>query len=92
MSKSLEETKKAVDCGYWSMYRFNPDLKAEGKNPFILDSTPTPDFDKMEEFLLGEVRYSSLAKQFPEKAKELFAKAVKDSQARLDVYKRMAKD
>ncbi|MBS4959461.1 MAG: pyruvate:ferredoxin (flavodoxin) oxidoreductase [Clostridiales bacterium] len=92
MGKSLQEVKKAVDCGYWSMYRFNPDLKKEGKNPFILDSTPEPNFDALPDFMMGEVRYASLKKAFPEKADALFAKAVKDAKARLDVYKRMARD
>lgn len=66
MGKSQREAKRAVDCGYWALYRYNPELKEEGKKSFSLDSKePTTDF---KEFLMGEVRYSSLAKQFPDQA------------------------
>lgn len=82
------ETKKAVEAGYWGMYRFNPELKEAGKNPFILDSKePTTSF---REYLLGEVRYSSLSKLFPEVAEELFAKTEKDAMERLAGYKKLA--
>lgn len=65
MGNSQEEAKRATACGYWQMYRFNPELKDAGKNPFTLDSKePTADF---KEFLMGEVRYSSLAKAFQNK-------------------------
>ena len=88
MGKSQMEMKAAVDCGYWHLYRYNPDLKKEGKNPFILDSKePTGDF---KEFLNGEVRYSSLLKQFPDRAKELFEKAERDAKERFENYKRLA--
>ncbi|MGL5206217.1 MAG: pyruvate:ferredoxin (flavodoxin) oxidoreductase [Acidaminococcaceae bacterium] len=88
MGASQMETKKAVDCGYWAMYRFNPDLKEKGENPFILDSKePTADFN---EFLMGEVRYASLKKQYPEKAEALFAKTKADAMERLANYKRLA--
>lgn len=88
MGASQMETKKAVDCGYWAMYRFNPDLKEKGENPFILDSKePTADFN---EFLMGEVRYASLRKQYPEKAEALFAKTKADAMERLSNYKRLA--
>lgn len=71
MGKSIEEEKLAVKAGYWHLFRFNPDLAKEGKNPFVLDSKePT---DKYQDFLLGEVRYASLKKAYPDKAKELFA-------------------
>ncbi len=88
MGKSMENIKKAVDCGYWHLYRYNPSLKEEGKNPFILDSKePKGDF---EEFLMGQVRYSSLKQSFPEEAEELFKKAKKDSEERYKIYKTLA--
>ena len=88
MGKSQLEAKKAVDCGYWAMYRFNPLLEEEGKNPFVLDSKePTASF---QEFLMGEVRYSSLKRQYPEVAESLFIKTEKDAMARLEKYKRLA--
>ncbi len=88
MGKTQEEGKKAVETGYWAMYRFNPTLKEEGKNPFILDSKePTGNF---REFLMGEVRYASLAKEFPETANALFEKTEKDAFERLETYKRLA--
>ena len=88
MGKSQVEGKRAVDCGYWGMYRFNPELKKAGKNPFILDSKePTADF---REFLMGEVRYASLAKSFPEAAEALFEKTQKDAMERLENYKKLA--
>lgn len=72
MGKSQLEAKHAVECGYWANYRYNPELKEQGKNPFILDSKePTGDF---REFLMGEVRYSALLKQFPDQAEALFEK------------------
>ncbi|MGL4761209.1 MAG: pyruvate:ferredoxin (flavodoxin) oxidoreductase [Sarcina sp.] len=88
MGNIFEESKKAVECGYWGLYRFNPMLKEAGKNPFILDSKePKGDF---REFLLGEVRYASLLKAFPDHAEALFAKTEKDAMDRLDGYKRLA--
>jgi pyruvate-ferredoxin/flavodoxin oxidoreductase len=88
MSKSQNEEKKAVESGYWPLFRFDPRLKAEGKNPFILDSKePTADF---KEFLMGEVRYSSLTRTFPEKAEALFKKAEQDMKERYETYKHMA--
>jgi pyruvate-ferredoxin/flavodoxin oxidoreductase len=88
MGKSQEEAKKAVECGYWALYRYNPELKEAGKNPFILDSKePTGDF---KEFLLGEVRYASLKKQFPEQAEALFEKTKRDAMERLEKYKKLA--
>ena len=88
MGKSQKEEKKAVDAGYWSLYRYNPRLKEEGKNPFILDSKePSGDF---QEFLLGEVRYASLKRTFPDSADALFQKAEEDMKERYETYKRMA--
>ena len=88
MGNSQEEAKKATACGYWQMYRYNPELKGTGKNPFVLDSKePTGDF---KEFLMGEVRYASLAKAFPEQAEALFEKTHADAKARLEGYKRLA--
>jgi pyruvate-ferredoxin/flavodoxin oxidoreductase len=89
MGNSQQECKRAVESGYWSMYRYNPALLDQGKNPFSLDSkAPTTNF---KEFLLGEVRYSSLKQQFPDEADALFAKTEKDAVERLDSYKRLVK-
>ncbi|EIW19839.1 MULTISPECIES: pyruvate:ferredoxin (flavodoxin) oxidoreductase [Pelosinus] len=88
MGFSQLEIKNAVECGYWGMYRYNPTLKEEDKNPFILDSKePTADF---QEFLMGEVRFASLKKQYPDLADALFAKTEKDAKERLATYKRLA--
>lgn len=88
MGCSQLEEKKAVDCGYWGLYRFNPELKEAGKNPFSLDSKePTANF---KDFLMGEVRYASLAKQFPQDAEALFAKTEQDAKERLANYKKLA--
>ncbi len=88
MGKTQEEEKRAVDAGYWHLYRYNPLLIEEGKNPFILDSKePTGNF---REFLLGEVRYSSLLKAFPDKAEGLLSAADKDAKIRYNNYKRMS--
>jgi pyruvate-ferredoxin/flavodoxin oxidoreductase len=90
MTKSQDEEKKAVDCGYWQLYRFNPALADEGKNPFSLDSKePTGDY---QEFLVGETRYASLKKAQPAVAEALFAKTEADSKARLEKYKNLAKN
>ena len=88
MGSSQLESKRAVDSGYWVNYRYNPQLKEIGKNPFILDSKePTMDF---QEFLMGEVRYSALQKQFPDEAGALFEKTEQDAKERLASYKRLA--
>ncbi|MBQ2315705.1 MAG: 4Fe-4S binding protein, partial [Clostridia bacterium] len=80
MVNCQKEMKKAVACGYWDMFRYNPALKAEGKNPFSLDSKPaTEDY---KEFILGEARYSSLTRSFPERAEELFEQAAQAAKAR----------
>ena len=89
MMKSQDEEKKAVDCGYWQLYRYNPTLIDEGKNPFSLDSKePTADY---KSFLLGETRYASLMKARPELAEQLFEKTEADSKLRLETYKNLAK-
>ncbi|OOC12156.1 pyruvate:ferredoxin (flavodoxin) oxidoreductase [Dickeya dadantii] len=88
MGCSQRETQKAVESGYWNLYRFNPQLQAAGKNPFTLDSDePEADF---QDFLMGEVRYSALQRQYPELASQLFAKTEQDAKARFEHYKRLA--
>ncbi len=88
MGCSQLEAKRAVEAGYWANYRYNPTLKEQGKNPFTLDSKePTADF---REFLMGEVRYSSLKKLFPETAEALFEKTEADAKERLNNYKKLA--
>jgi len=88
MTKSVQEAKLAVDSGYWHLYRFNPDLIDQGKNPFSLDSKePTLPF---RDFIMGEVRYSSLLSSFPDSAEELFVGAEKYAKIRYDSYKRLA--
>lgn len=82
------EEKRAVEAGYWHLYRYNPLFKEAGKNPFVMDSKePTASF---KDFILGEVRYSSLTRTFPEKAEKLFEAAEKNAQERLQSYKRLA--
>lgn len=89
MGKTQNRMKEAVDAGYWHLWRFDPRLKEAGKNPFILDSkAPTVAF---QEFLNGEVRYTSLKSQFPEVADKLFETAAKEAKDRYDGYVRMAK-
>lgn len=88
MAKSQAEIKKAVDAGYWHLFRFNPDLKAEGKNPFTLDSKePKGSF---RDYLLSEVRYASLAQLFPAVAEQLFEKTEADAKERYEYYKKLA--
>ncbi len=89
MGMSQNQAKDAVDVGYWSLFRYNPLLETEGKNPFQLDSKE-PNWDKFQDFILSEVRYSSLQKAYPEEAKELFVEAKKNAQWRLNGYKRLA--
>ena len=91
MVSSQEETRRAVNCGYWSLYRYNPELKDTEKNPFILDSKE-PKWDEFEDFLMGEVRFASLKKSFPDVADELFKKTKKDAMDRLASYKRLSMD
>ncbi len=88
MVNCQNEMKKAVDCGYWNMFRFNPALKAEGKNPLSIDSKPaTADY---KEFILNEARYSSLTRSFPERAEELFEKAAAQSKAAREHLEKLA--
>ena len=88
MGLSMLEEKKAVEAGYWHLYRYNPDLKAQGKAPFILDSKkPSGDF---QEFLMGENRFASLKLAFPEKAEALYKKTERDSQERYRTYAALA--
>ncbi|MDR1055140.1 MAG: pyruvate:ferredoxin (flavodoxin) oxidoreductase [Prevotellaceae bacterium] len=89
MGASQREEKLAVECGYWHMYRFNPMLEAEGKNPFTLDSKE-PDWTKFQDFIKGEVRYSSLMKSFPKQAEELFVATEQNAKWRYNQYKRLA--
>ena len=90
MGLSQIEEKKAVECGYWHLYRYDPRLKAEGKNPFQLDSkAPTGDF---QQFLMGENRYASLKLSFPEKADALYHKAANDAKERYEGYVKLAKE
>ena len=87
MGHSQLEAKKAVEAGYWPLYRYNPDLAADGKNPFSLDSKdPKASF---QDFIMGEVRYASLKKQFPEVADKLFARAEKEAEDKIDYYKKL---
>lgn len=88
MGKTQENTKDAVECGYWQLYRFNPELKEQGKNGFILDSKEPN--GKFREFIMEQVRYTSLQKQFPEAAEALFEKTEKDAMERYESYKKMA--
>ena len=89
MGKTQYEQKLAVNSGYWHMYRYNPMLEEEGKNPFILDSKE-PDWNMFSDFLSGEVRYTSLRKTFPAEAARLEEQALKNAQWRYKSYQRMA--
>jgi pyruvate-ferredoxin/flavodoxin oxidoreductase len=89
MNKAQDEQKRAVECGYWPLYRFNPELEEQGQNPMQLDSKE-PDWTKFQGFLQGEVRYTSLAKQFPVEARELFEEAERTAKWRYNGYKRMS--
>lgn len=89
MGKTQAEQKKAVECGYWHLWRYNPTLASEGKNPFTLDSNE-PDWSKFQEFIDGEVRYNSLKKAFPQEAAELFKASQANALWRYNSYKRMA--
>ena len=89
MTNCQGEMKKAVECGYWNLFRFNPALKAEGKNPFTLDSkAPAGGY---QEFLMNEARYSSLTRSFPDRAKELFALNEETAKARYEKLLRLQK-
>ncbi|MBQ7984132.1 MAG: pyruvate:ferredoxin (flavodoxin) oxidoreductase, partial [Bacteroidales bacterium] len=89
MGKTQAEQKKAVECGYWHLWRYNPELAEQGQNPFTLDSQE-PDWSKFQAFIDGEVRYNSLKKAFPEEAAELFKASEENAKWRYNSYKRMA--
>ena len=89
MGHSQLEEKLAVECGYWHLWRFNPELAEEGKNPFTLDSKE-PNWDNFQAFLEGEVRYLSLKKAFPTEAQELYDEAKRCAQRRYQTYVRKA--
>ena len=88
MGKSQENIKDAVDCGYWQLYRYNPMLKEKGENPFILDSKEPN--GKFKEFIMGQTRYSSLAKEFPQVADNLFELTEKQAMERYEDYKKLS--
>ncbi|CCY84720.1 pyruvate-flavodoxin oxidoreductase [Prevotella sp. CAG:1185] len=91
MGKSQAEEAKAVDCGYWHLWRYNPQLADEGKNPFSLDSKE-PDWSKFHDFLLGEVRYLSVKKAYPNEAEELFSEAERMAKLRYKSYIRKSQE
>jgi pyruvate-ferredoxin/flavodoxin oxidoreductase len=90
MGKSQNEEKIAVETGYWPLYRYNPELKNQGKNPFQLDSK-APN-GKLKEFIMGEVRYNTLKRSFPEEAKKLHSKLEEDINQRYHKYREMAEE
>jgi pyruvate-ferredoxin/flavodoxin oxidoreductase len=89
MNNTIEQEKFAVKAGYWHLYRYNPMLEEEGKNPFTLDSKE-PDWNEFQNYINSEVRYTQLLKSFPENAKELFALAEENAKWRYNSYRRMA--
>lgn len=89
MSCSQTEMKKAVECGYWHLYRYDPRRISEGKNPFQLDS-PEPDTSKLMDYLMGENRFASLKNNFPDRADALYAKAITDIKDRYIKYRKLA--
>ncbi|MBP3764640.1 MAG: pyruvate:ferredoxin (flavodoxin) oxidoreductase [Bacteroidaceae bacterium] len=91
MGRSQNEELRAVECGYWHLWRYNPELEAQGKNPFQLDSKE-PQWDKFQDFLLGEVRYLSLKKAYPEEAQELYDAAKRAAQKRYATYVRKSQE
>jgi pyruvate-ferredoxin/flavodoxin oxidoreductase len=88
MGKAQENIKEAVECGYWNLYRYNPELEDQGKNPLILDSKPPT--GNFRDFIMGQVRYSSLAKEYPGVAEQLFVQTEKEAKGRYAKYKRLA--
>ncbi len=88
MSKAMDEEKAATECGYWPLFRYNPDLETDGKNPFQLDSGEPN--GKLREYMMGEVRFASLTRTFPERAETLFAEAEKFTAQRYAKYRRLA--
>ena len=91
MGKSQAEEEKAVKCGYWHLWRYNPALEAEGKNPFTLDSKE-PEWEGFKDFLKGEVRNASGMKQYPAEAEQLFQAAEDNAKWRYNSYKRLARE
>ncbi|MBR5657241.1 MAG: pyruvate:ferredoxin (flavodoxin) oxidoreductase [Prevotella sp.] len=91
MGRSQAEEGRAVECGYWHLWRYNPALADEGKNPFSLDSKE-PQWEKFRDFLLGEVRYLSVQKAYPNEADELFAEAERMAKLRYQSYVRKSKE
>ncbi|MDR2065122.1 MAG: pyruvate:ferredoxin (flavodoxin) oxidoreductase [Prevotellaceae bacterium] len=89
MSCTQLEEKRAVECGYWHLWRYNPDMEAAGQNGFVLDSKE-PDWSKFQDFIKGEIRYSSLLSSFPQEAAELFEVTQQNAQWRYNQYKRLA--
>ncbi len=89
MGRTQAQTKAAVESGYWHNYRFNPQLEAEGKNPFTLDSKE-PDWSKFQDFLKSEVRYTSLHQSFPAESEILFKAAEENAKWRYKTYQRLA--
>ena len=89
MGRAQDEEKRAVECGYWQLWRYNPDNEKSGQNPFTLDSK-APDWDKFKDYLKGEVRFASLFKMQPEAAEELFQAAEDNARWRYNNYKRLA--
>ncbi|MBD5203979.1 MAG: pyruvate:ferredoxin (flavodoxin) oxidoreductase [Bacteroidales bacterium] len=89
MGHSQDEERRAVECGYWQLWRYNPALEEEGKNPFVLDSKE-PDWSKFADFLKGEVRFASVLKMYPKEAEELFKAAEDNARWRYNSYRRLA--
>ena len=89
MGRAQEEERRAVECGYWHLWRWNPENELKGENPFTLDSKE-PDWSKFKDFLKGEVRFASLFKMQPEAAEELFQAAQDNALWRYNNYKRLA--
>ena len=90
MGKAQAEEAAAVECGYWHLWRYNPALEDEGKNPFTLDSKE-PQWDKFQDYLNGEVRFLALKKQFPNEAQQLFHASQPMAKKRYDSYVRASK-
>ena len=90
MTRTQTVGKEAVACGYWHLWHYNPQLEKQGKNPFVYDSKE-PDWSKFQEFLMKEVRYTSLMKSFPAEAQELFKAAEENAKWRYAGYQRLAK-
>jgi len=89
MGRTQNEEKKAVECGYWHLWHYNPAEEEEGKNGFHLDSKE-PDWSKFRDFIMGEVRYNSLMKTFPQEAEELFVATERNAKLRYEGYKKLS--